>query len=108
MDCLGLYQYVCIVNSNYGSGKIIQTVYNITTSGEDIAIDNNYRGFLWTIDSSTNGLGLFFVMATGSGVITVQPIQDASKLVHTETTNNLNLKSTSGSIRAVLTRVLTP
>ena len=60
---------------------------------------------MWSLDSSTQGLGLYFVIATGAGAITVQPIQDATKLVHTETTNNLNLKSTSGTIRVLLTRV---
>ena len=80
-------------------------MHSITTAGIDITIDNGFRGYLWTLDSSTNGLGLFFVIATGAGVITVYPIKDASKVVHTETTNNLNLKSTSGSILGMLTRV---
>lgn len=96
---------IASLNSNYGSGKIIQTVYAVTPTGVDITIENGYRGYLWTFDSSTNGLGLFFVMATGSGEITLLAIKDASKIVHTETTNNLNLKSTSGSIRALLTKV---
>ena len=93
------------VNTNAASGKLIQTVYAITTTTTNITIPNSFRGYLWCFDSSTNGLGLYFVMASGAGSITVQAIQNATKLTHAETTNNLALTASSGSLRVMLCRV---
>ena len=93
------------VNTKAASGKLIQTVYAITTTTTNISVPNSFRGYMWSIDSSTNGLGLYFVMSDASGNITVTAIQDATKLTHVETTNNLALTATSGNIRVLLVQV---
>ena len=93
------------VNTKAASGKLIQTVYAITTTTTNISVPNSFRGYMWSIDSSTNGLGLYFVMSDASGNITVTAIQDATKLTHVETTNNLALTATSGNIRVLFVQV---
>lgn len=83
---------VTALNSNFASTSLSRFLAN--SSGVTINFPTNYRGILFTIDSSTDRLGLYFVIRGSSGPVVLTAVRAATALTfNNSTAGTLIIKS---------------
>lgn len=83
------------------TNRVVRTYVNGTT-GTTFNIPNGYRGMLYTVDSSPDRCGQWFIWATGAGAIGSKNIVSSSVITLENTTNTLVIKSSDGGSPTVV------
>lgn len=91
------------LNSNFASTSLSRFLAN--SSGATINFPTNYRGILFTIDSATDRLGLYFMIRGSSGSVILTAVRAATALTFDNSTAGTLIIKSPGATACLIWNV---
>lgn len=76
---------------------VIKRYPNVGTGGKTFTVANGARFILFTLSSSANGCGIYFMWATNTGAVGYETVNAASIITITTGTNTFTATPSSGT-----------